>query len=81
MSALLRKSHHFLWFQTCAIWWGRPAASGNQDTLTFLAVVLVVVQHEAAAALTAVASEGIHALMLAASVFFGTLVDICRIAE
>ena len=44
---------------------------------TFLAVVLVIVQHEAAAALTAVAPEGVHAFVLAASVFFGALVDIC----
>lgn len=46
------------------------------DVLTFLAVVLVVVQHEAAAALTAVAPEGVDALLLAASILFGTLVDI-----
>lgn len=58
-----------------------PAAPGTEGTLTFLAVVLVVVQHEAAAALTAVAAEGVDALVLAASVFFGTLVDICRDAE
>lgn len=45
--------------------------------LTFLAVVLIIMQHEAAAALTTVASEGVDALVLAASIFFGTLVDIC----
>lgn len=39
--------------------------------------MLVIVQHEAAAALTAVASEGVHTLVLAASVFFGALVYVC----
>lgn len=49
--------------------------------LTFLAVVLIIVQHEAAAALTTVTPEGIDALVLAAAIFFGTLVDICEIIE
>lgn len=52
----------------------------NRDTyctVTFLAVVLVVVQHEPAATLTAVATEGVHTLVLAASIVLGALVDIC----
>lgn len=44
---------------------------------TFLAVMFIIMQHEAAAALTAVASEGVHTLVLAAPVFFGALVYIC----
>lgn len=43
--------------------------------------MLVVVQHEAAATLTAVAAESVDALVLAAAVFFGTLVNICRNAK
>lgn len=39
--------------------------------------MLIIVQHEAAATLTAVAPEGVHTFMLAASVFFGALVYIC----
>lgn len=56
-------------------------AGPGAHVLTFLAVVLVVVQHEAAAALAAVASEGVDALVLAASIFFGTLIDICEIVK
>lgn len=44
---------------------------------TFLAVVLVVVQHEAAAALALVAAEGVEALVLAAAVVLGALVLVC----
>lgn len=52
--------------------------AGSRNTYcTFLAVVLVIVQHEAAAALAAVASEGVHTFVLAASVFFGALIYIC----
>ena len=43
-------------------------------TCTFFAVVLVVVQNEATATLTAVASKGIDTVLLAASVLFRTLV-------
>lgn len=39
--------------------------------------MLVVVQHEPAATLTAVASKGVHTLVLAASIVFGALIDIC----
>lgn len=39
--------------------------------------MLIVMEHEAAAALTAVAPEGVHTFMLAAAVLFGALVDIC----
>lgn len=42
----------------------------------FLAVMFIIVQHEAAAALTAVASKGVHTFMLATSVFFRALVYI-----
>lgn len=45
---------------------------------TFLAVVLVVVQDETAAALALVAAEGVEALVLAAPVVLGTLVFVCR---
>lgn len=45
---------------------------------TFLAVVLVIVQHEAAAALALVAAEGVEALVLAAPVVLGALVLIYR---
>lgn len=77
--------------------WSQPAGTHNkrqtfvrfvpdtagpvENALTFLAVVFIIMQHEAAAALTAVAPEGVDALVLAASVFFGTLVDICRIVK
>lgn len=44
---------------------------------TFLTVVLVIMQHEAAATLTAVASKGVHTFMLAASIFFRALIYIC----
>lgn len=44
---------------------------------TFLAVMPVVVQHEAPAALTAVAPEGVYTFMLAASITFGALIYIC----
>lgn len=83
-----RGSHHFLCFDasggggslstsmlnvTCV-----SAVVGPVEyVLTFLAVVLIIMQHEAAAALTTVAPKGIDALVLAASIFFGTLVDIC----
>lgn len=56
---------------------GRNTHSQKNTHSTFLAVVFVIVQHEAAPALTAVAPEGVHTFMLAASVFFGALVDIC----
>lgn len=72
------------------IWWGGSLSTSMLNVtcvsavvgpveyvLTFLAVVLIIMQHEAAAALTTVAPEGIDALVLAASIFFGTLVDIC----
>lgn len=39
--------------------------------------MFIIMQHEAATALTAVASEGVHTLVLAAPVFFGALVYIC----
>lgn len=52
-----------------------------ESALTFLAVVLIVVQHEAAVAPTSVASEGVDALVLAASLLFGALVDICSIVS
>lgn len=51
--------------------------SGQWAYGTFLAVVPVVVQHEAAAALTAVAPKSVYAFVLAAAVTFGALVYIC----
>lgn len=56
--------------------WGRGGVLGRRPT--FLAVVLVVVQHEAAAALALVAAEGVEALVLAAPVVLGALVLVCR---
>lgn len=46
--------------------------------LTFLAVVFVVVQDEAAAALALVAAEGVDAVLLTAAVVLGALVLVCR---
>lgn len=43
--------------------------------------MFVVVQHEATAALAAVAPEDIDALMLAAPVLFRALVNVCGCAE
>lgn len=45
---------------------------------TFLAVVFILMQHEAAATLTPVAPKRVHTFMLAASVSFGALVLICE---
>ena len=62
----------------------RPQAAGSGRcpgalaALTFLAVVLVVVQDEAAATLTLVAAEGVDAVLLAAAVILGALVLVCR---
>lgn len=46
--------------------------------LTFLAVMLVVVEDEAAATLALVAAEGVDAVLLAAAVVLGALVLVCR---
>lgn len=51
------------------------------DGPTFLAVVLVVVQHEAAAALALVAAEGVEALVLAAPVILGAFILVWERAE
>lgn len=45
---------------------------------TFFAVVFVLVQHKATAALTAVAPEGVDTLMLAASILLRALVFVWR---
>lgn len=52
--------------------WARP---------TFLAVMLVVMQHKATAALAHVGTEGIEALMLAPTVVLGALIFVCGKAE
>lgn len=46
--------------------------------LTFLAVMLVVVEDEATATLALVAAEGVDAVLLAAAVVLGALVLVCR---
>lgn len=46
--------------------------------LTFLAVVLVVMQDEAAAALALITAEGVDAVLLTAAVVLGALVLVCR---
>lgn len=46
--------------------------------LTFLAVVLVVVEDETAATLALVAAERVDAVLLAATVILGALVLVCR---
>ena len=52
--------------------------AGALGPLTFLAVVLVVVEDEAAATLALVAAEGVDAVLLAAAVVLGALVLVCR---
>ena len=49
--------------------------------LTFLAVMLVVVEDEAAATLALIAAEGVDAVLLAAAVVLGALVLVCREQE
>lgn len=65
---------------TDAWMWG-SRGNGGRDGPTFLAVVLVVVQHEAAAALALVAAEGVEALVLAAPVVLGALILVWERAE
>lgn len=48
---------------------------------TFFTVVLVLVQHKAAPALTAVASEGVDALVLTAAILLGALVFVWQSEE
>lgn len=46
--------------------------------LTFLAVVFVVMEDEAAATLALVAAEGVDAVLLTAAIVLGALVLVCR---
>lgn len=49
--------------------------------LTFLAVMLVVMEDEATATLALVAAERVDAVLLAAAVILGALVLVCREAN
>lgn len=56
---------------------GRPWAPALAS-LTFLAVMFVVVEDKAAATLALVAAKGVDTVLLAASVILGALVLVCR---
>lgn len=49
--------------------------------LTFLAVMFVVMKDKATSTLTLVAAEGVHAVLLAATVVLGALVLVCKNAK
>lgn len=62
------------WDAVC-VWWG--VGGGCHIQLTFLAVMFVLMQHEAVTALTDVRAHGVDALVLAASVVLAALVFVC----